>query len=150
MSKEVKRLKLANYFVWGLLFIWVFTLAVWFYPRQTVQVLDYQTTQDKYRVGEELFVTTKSEVFFNGVSNYDVRLLCDGGRYLLKSFEVTSTPTIHQPTRTSVGIVPVIPTPDNCVVRTQATHTIQVLPYLTRTYTNQWETNRFLVEAERE
>jgi len=149
MSKELKRLKIANYFVWASLAIWILLWIVWFIPRQTVEVTDFRTTQESYRVGEELVVTSKGATYFDGQSTYDIRLNCDGGRYLLKSFTVTTKPSELKHSQTSVGVVPVIPTPDWCVVRTQATHTVQILPFIKKTYTNQWETNRFLVEAEK-
>lgn len=149
MSKETKRLRLANYFMWITLIVWGVTLALWLYPRQTVEVTDFRTERTEYRVGEEIITTANGETFFSGQSNYDIRLLCDKGRYLLKSFSVTTQKSMLKQIRSSIGIVPVIPTPDWCVVRTQATHTVQILPFVTRTYTNVWETNRFLVEAER-
>lgn len=147
MSKEVKKLKILNYIIWSLVVILIILFCFWFYPRNTVDVISYETEKLNYRIGDELYVLTESEIFFNGNSNYDVRLICDGGRYLLKSFEVTSVVSERKPGITKVGIIPLIPTPDNCVIRTQATHEIQIMPYITRTYTNVWETNRFLVEA---
>lgn len=149
MTREIKRLKLANCFMWLTLIVWAVTLALWLYPRQTVTVTDFKTVQAEYRVGDEILVTAHGETFFDGHSDYDIRLNCDKGRYLLKSFSVTTQISMLKHIKSSVGIIPVIPTPDYCVVRTQATHIVQILPFITRAYTNTWETNRFLVRAER-
>lgn len=136
-----------NILIWSMVLLMLCYLVLWIIPRQTVEVYDFKTNKEKYRVGEQILTTSRGETFFNGQSHYDIRLFCDGGRYLLRGFEVTTRKAPMQQTKTNVGNIPAIPTPDYCVVRTQATHTIQIAPFVTKTFTNQWETNRFLVEA---
>jgi hypothetical protein len=145
--KSIRIWQATNVLIWGMVLLMLCYLVLWIIPRQTVEVYDFKTNKEKYIVGEPILITARGETFFEGQSQYDIRLFCDGGRYLLRGFEVTTRKGPMRQTKTNVGNIPAIPTPDYCVVRTQATHTIQIAPFITRTFTNQWETNRFLVEA---
>lgn len=146
-KRKIRLLRVVNIAVWLTLAVFIGLLTLWYWPRETVVVDNFVTEFGEYRVGDEIRVTTDSTTEFSGRSLYDIRLLCDKGRYLLKSFEVATVPREMSMTNSSVGLVPLIPTPDTCVVVTQATHEVQLLPFLTKVYTNEWKTNRFKVEA---
>ena len=150
MSKDIKKLKFANYAIWVMLVLFAISSICWLRPRDTVTVNNFVTDKKVYSVGEEIFIESDSETHFTGKSIYDIRLLCDGGRYLLKGFTVTTSPTSLKQTRTSVGVIPAIPAPDKCVVQTKATHEVQILPFAKRDYFNTWQSNSFVVNKAKE
>lgn len=151
MSEQHKLLllKLLNIAVWLVLAIALVTTVLYHYPRKTVEFSNFVTEKDSYRVGEILVTSADTEIFFTGKSNYDIRLECDKGRYLLASFDTISYESDKSKSARPIGAIPVIPTPDHCTVRVQASHTVEIGPMLSRTYTQELESNRFKVEAGR-
>jgi len=144
--KEHTALRVANYIIWGLFIIVLAHLLLWYYPRDTVNIYKLESQKAVYEVGETIKLEAEGETLFEGKSYYDRRLVCNNGRYLLSTFESATTVTPRKKAIHPSGVIPEIPTPDTCKVRVQSTHEIQILPLITRTYYNQWESNEFIVK----
>lgn len=134
--------------IWVTLGFIIFTMVLYFLPRQVITLTDFKTEKELYHVGEPIVTTAKLKRHTNAYSTYDARMVCKQGRYLLGQFDANTQPDADfVPVRRQVGVIPVIPTPDTCQIMFTANNRVTILPGLVRSYVTTWYSNFFTVEA---
>lgn len=122
------------------------TTFLYLYPRDIVSHTATQTTQDQYRIGDEIRVSGSNQVFINGREDNVVALQCGVASYLVR--------TISLPTRSSdgvqdynfaIGTVPqgVMASPPKCRVVSHTTYHIKFFLWFERTYEVKFSSNEF-------
>jgi hypothetical protein len=147
-TREQWVLRLLVVGIWVTLAFLVFTLILYFLPRQVIVLNDFKTEKSLYHVGEPIITTASLKRYTNAYSTYDARMACKQGRYLLGQFDANTTPDPDfVPVRRQVGVIPVIPTPDTCQIIFTANNRVTILPGIERSYVSMYYSNFFEVQA---
>lgn len=147
-TREQWVLRLLVVGIWVTLGFVIITLFFYFLPRTPLELTDFKTDKELYHVGEPIVTTANLKRNMEADSSYDARMVCKQGRYLLGNFTANTTPDKEfVPVRRQVGVIPVIPTPDNCQILFTAVNRVTVLPGLSRSYSKTYYSNFFVVEA---
>lgn len=143
---QIKLLRIVSCLLWFMAGVIILTATLYHWPRKTVTYENLETDKLVYEIGGPIKTSAYIEVFFKGKTLYDVILECERGRYLLTNFEIPSTPMDRTLATREVGVIPIIPTPDNCKVVIMAVHDVEIGPFLTHSYIQEIKTNQLRVE----
>lgn len=119
-------------------------LFFYLYPRNIVEADTPRTTQDSYRVGDEVFVKGHTHIFVTGSDVNDVRLQCGDSMYFIKQVSLSIKP-LDTDYLFSLGAIPdgVMTSPPKCKFVTRTTYTVKTFLWFTRQYTHEFVTNEF-------
>ena len=145
-DKRSGRINNAIFGIMVLLTVGLFvSIVIWFIPREIV-TLDLTIEPPVVSKAEGIKLQTTVETFVNGVSSYETILDCETGRFFLAQFESITTPTPPREEMILLEINQIVPVGTECSVKTQGKHVIEVLPFASRTYFTEFESNKFIIK----
>lgn len=140
-------LKAATHTMWAIGLFFSIGIFFWFIPRDVIDI-DIVTDRDSYRIGEEVTTINTFTTYGSAQSSYVSRLVCRNGierRYILFTVESQST---ERQTSNSTAVYPIpefVHPEAKCVIQITSAHRVQVLPFLSKTVFDEFESNEFKV-----
>lgn len=137
-----------TWFFWFTAVFFAVGIVFWFIPRD---ILDLQITTEKtsYNAGDTILTTNQFESYGQANSEYDVSLVCRNGverRVKLLNVRAVSEPKPRSQSKAEYKIPGYVQPGHNCVIAVNSSHEVSVLPFLSKTIYDRFESNQFVIE----
>lgn len=141
-------IRVYTWFFWVIAIFFAVGIVFWFIPRD---ILNLQITTDKtsYKAGDTIITTNQFEGYGRANSEYDVSLVCRNGterRVRLLNVRAVSEPKPRSQSRAEYKIPSYVQAGHNCVIAVNSSHEVSVLPFLSKTIHDRFESNVFAIE----
>jgi len=127
--------------VWFLVGVLLLTLAVWFYPRNTIDITFF-TDQKSVKVGEVIAFESHIVSQMEADSVYTTHLQCGAKSYIIATLNAPTT-VRNFPSASENTIPNFVEPSDDCVMRLTGKHSIAIAPFLHRVYDTEFFSNTF-------
>lgn len=117
-------------------------------PVNVVDIPVLITDKNVYSIGDKVNITSEGETFKNARSTYDRRYVCRNGverREQIDVIVLNTTPRPLAKVETEIAAPRKI-TGHNCVIQITASAEVEILPFVTKTVTEVFETNLFQIK----
>lgn len=131
--------------VWAIFIFMAVGIVLYALPRKTIDIEFIKTSKSQYKTGEIIIATVEADVIRKGFIDNGVYLLCGNSRYFLKEVSYTVPDGQNTIITVPMGAVPADVFPPDCKIQVDVDYTVQVLPFLHRTYEQTVFSNQFKV-----
>lgn len=120
-------------------------LFFWFYPRQIIDI-SIDPVNKSVQPGEKLLTENTFTRYANADSSYTSVLVCGSLRYFLLEIKAPTQPSATQTSVFEYTIPAIVKPAEDCFIEVRSQHKVEILPLLTRTYTDRFTSNHFEVK----
>lgn len=145
-SSKAHAVNLLTYVLIILIVFMSITTIMYYLPRKIVEPITTNTTKTTYRIGDEIRVSGRSQVFVEGREDNIVTIKCGSSSYLIRSISLPTTKTNGAPEyEFAVGVVPngILVSPPKCHIVTKTTYHVKYFLWFERDYIVTFTSNEF-------